>query len=178
MEGLYAAAAIWLSLGAIKGIVWWQQIPQFMGWWAFYNTNMNQEAAATWHTRPKWVMFAIGLGLATFPVFCILGPFHLIFERMRYFGPYGSAYISGLAAKANGIPRGVEPLPYEEWEDYQTRLGDNPEAAMHGLTKIPFDQLPEKVKDVINVSNSLRDLQDRNVPDVDEEDEFRKNDDG
>jgi hypothetical protein len=177
MEALLAGAAIWLSLGAIKGIIWWQQIPQFMSWFVFYNTGQDQEAAATWHTKGRWLAFAVGLGLSTFPMFCIFAPLSLLTERMRYFGPYGSAYIAGLAAKYNKIDRGVEPLRFEEWEEYQTRLGDNPEAAMHGLTKIPFEKLPEKIQDVIKVASSLRDLQDRNVPEVDEEDEFRKDDD-
>ena len=174
MELVLAGAAIWLSLGAIKGIIWIQQIPEFMSWWVFYRTNQDQEQAATWYKKLHWLGFAVVLGLLTFPMFSIMGPLVIPRERMRYFGPYGSAYVAGIAARHNNIERGVEPLEFESWEEYQTRVGDDPKRAMNSIAAIPFEKLPDKIKDVIKVAESLRDLQDRNVPEVDEDDEFKK----
>lgn len=176
MDLLLAGAAIWLSLGAIKGIIWLQQIPQFMGWWVFYRTNQDQEAASTWYKKPLWLLFAICLGALTLPMFTIFGPLVIPRERMRYFAPYGSAYVAGIAARHNNIPRGVEPLEFESWDEYAERRGDDPRATAHAMHGVPFDKLPEKVKDVIKVAENLRDLQDRNVPQVDEDEEFRKDD--
>lgn len=175
MDLALAGAAIWLSLGAIKGIIWLQQLPEFMGWWAFYRSGGDAEAPA-WYTRPGHVAFAIGFGAFTMTVFTAIGALALPFERMRYFGPYGSAYVAGLAARMLKIPRGVEPLEFESWEEYQERVGDDPNKTAQAMHGVPFEKLPEKVKDVIKVAKGLHDLQDRNVPDVDEEDEFRKDD--
>lgn len=176
MDLAIVGAAIWLSLGAIKGIIWAQQIPQFMGWFVFYRTDQDQEQAAAWYRKPKWLAFAITYACLTLPAFTFLGPLVIPRERMRYFGPYGSAYIAGVAAKLNNIKRGVEPLEFESWDDYTERRGDDPQRVANAMTKVPFDKLPEKVKDVIKVAEGLRDLQDRNVPDVDEDEEFRKDD--
>jgi len=176
MEMVLAGAAIWLSLGAIKGIIWLQQIPEFMSWWVFYQSNQDQEQAATWYKKAKWIGFAVVLGILTFPLFSIIGPLVIPRERMRYFGPYGSAYVAGMAARHNNIERGVEPLEFESWEEYQARVGDDPKKAMNGLTAIPFEKLPEKIKDVINVAKDLHDMQQRDVEEVDEDEEFRKDD--
>ncbi len=176
MELLLAGAAIWVSLGMIKGIIWLQQMPEFMAWWAFYRTNQNHDAAQGWYFKPAWLAFAFILGVFSFLALAFIGPFGIFREGMKFFGPYGSVYVSGLAAKWNNIPRGVEPLLFESWEQYQSRVGDDPKRAMNAMVGIPIEQLPEKVKDVIKVASSLRDLQDRNVPEVDEEDEFKKED--
>jgi hypothetical protein len=177
MDLLLAGAAIWLSLGAIKGIIWIQQIPEFMGWWVFYRSRQDAEQASEWHKKVKWVLFAVCLGMLTFVMFSIFGPLVLPRERMRYFGPYGSAYVAGIAARHNNIDCGVEPLEFESWDDYTERRGDDPRAVANAIQKIPFDKLPEKVQDVIKVAESLRDIQDRNVPEVDEDEEFRSDDD-
>jgi len=176
MEALLAGAAIWLSLGFVKGIIWLQQMPEFMSWFMFYGAKTEEERVRPWTTKWSAIFFAIFFTMLSVTAMSVFGPLIIPRERMRYFGPYGSAYIAGIAARIHKIPRGVEPLEFESWEQYQARLGDDPQSAMHALTQVPFDKLPDNIKDVITVAKGLHDMQQRDVEEVDEDEEFRKDD--
>ena len=114
------------------------------------------------------------LGLVAVVGYTLLGPFLALMGKergMRYFTPYGDPYIAGMAASHLNIPTGVKPFRFESWEQYQHRIGDNPQAVANAIVAAQ-PKLPESIAKVLDDAHELQNMK-REEIEVSEEEEFR-----
>lgn len=170
---LQALAAAWLATGFVKSLVVVQQLPSLMSWHVFYQTD-DIDAAADWRSNKILMVLMVVLGLVAVVGYTLLGPFLALMGKergMRYFTPYGDPYIAGMAASHLNIPTGVTPFRFESWEQYQHRIGDNPQAVANAIVAAQ-PKLPESIAKVLDDAHELQNMK-REEIEVSEEEEFR-----
>ena len=169
---LQALAAIWLGAGIVKGCYAASAIPTILGWWVFYKTN-DPDQSAEWHKRTGLVICAGVMMVLAVILWGVVGPLLVFREGARkFFSPYGDPFLASVAANHLKMPTGVEPGEFETWDQYQTRIGDNPKEVAGAIIAVqPI--LPESIEKVIETSKRLDALQDREDIEVAEDEEFR-----
>ena len=164
-------AAMYFAAGAVKATVIVQQIPALMNWYVFYQTN-DSDQADKWYEDKGLVVAACFVAAFAAVIFAVLGGILVKNEGRRLFHPYGDPYIASVAAKYMKIDSGVLPYEFETWDDYQIRIGDKPANVAAALVRVQ-PEVPQEIKDVIEVAEELQAAQDRDYEPVAEEDEFK-----
>jgi hypothetical protein len=172
MEFLTIAAAGWISLGLLKAFMFVSTIPQMMNWHVWYKTEDEERARHGF--REKFIV-AMTLGILSSIFLVLFGPILLLLEGPKFFRSYGDAWVAAMGSAATGVKVGVMPRFYESWEDYQERIGHDPQAVAGALEKMAKQgDIPKEIQDVIDTAKELQEMQQRDVPNLTEDDEWNE----
>jgi hypothetical protein len=172
MEFLTIAGIGWVSLGLMKAVMFVSTIPQMMNWHVWYKTEDEERARHGF--RERFIVASVLAILAT--VFLVaFGGVLLLLEGRKFFHSYGDAWIAAMGSAATGVKVGVMPFFWESWEDYQERIGHDPAAVANALEKMSErGDIPKEIQDVIDTAKELQDMQNRDVPNLTEDDEWNE----
>jgi hypothetical protein len=171
---LQALAALWLATGFVKSMIVVQQVPAIAAWWTHYKFEDDEKTEA-WAKKPSILICAIIMMVMVVVLFTVCSPMFLIVRRERFsqfFTPYSDCFLAYAASQILKMPVGVEPGEFEEWDDYQERIGFDPAQVAEDIT-IVNPKVPQSIERIQDTAERLRDLQDRQDIVVAEDEEFR-----
>lgn len=168
--------AVWLSFGAIKSLMFLQQMGDLMRWFVYYKTEDSDRARA-W--KSGYLLLSVFVYIVQAFGFVLVGPVLMWREGLLgFFRPYSDCYIAYMAARGNSIKGGIPPGEHETWEQYQERIGDDPEQVANALVKMQ-PKVPTVIEDIVETVRDLRELNTEDeIPELSEDEEFKDKDDG